>query len=134
MRKAVSESRERTFDHDVADRAQLEAAIERMAAELCMSLERHERRGRTIAIKVRLDDFSTVTRARTIEPAHVRRARVGAGGGGAPAPLFAAPPGAAAGCAGGGLRRSSHASDAVAREHERTGCRPAQLALPLGRQ
>jgi DNA polymerase-4 len=67
VRRAVSESRERTFDRDIADPAQLEAMIERMAGELCASLARHERRGRTIAIKVRLDDFSTVTRAHTIE-------------------------------------------------------------------
>jgi DNA polymerase-4 len=37
-----------------------------MAGELCESLERHGRSGRTIAIKVRLDDFTTVTRARTL--------------------------------------------------------------------
>ena len=36
-----------------------------MARELCASLVAHERCGRTIGIKVRLDDFTTVTRART---------------------------------------------------------------------
>jgi DNA polymerase IV len=67
QRKVVSESRERTFDVDLADHATLERELVRMAAELCESLAAHRRRGRTIAIKVRLDDFSTVTRARTIE-------------------------------------------------------------------
>ena len=38
----------------------------RMAAELCASLAAHGRRGRTIAIKVRLDDFTTVTRAHSL--------------------------------------------------------------------
>jgi DNA polymerase-4 len=65
-RKVVSESRERTFDEDVADPARLRAALERMAGELCASLTAHERRGRTVGIKVRLDDFSTVTRAHTL--------------------------------------------------------------------
>jgi DNA polymerase-4 len=66
QRKVVSESRERTFDHDVSDPADLRAALIRMADELCASLTKHERRGRTIGIKVRLDDFTTVTRAHTL--------------------------------------------------------------------
>jgi DNA polymerase IV len=65
-RKVVSESRERTFDRDVTDFAELCAVLERMAGELCVSLAAHRRSGRTIGIKVRLDDFTTVTRARTL--------------------------------------------------------------------
>jgi DNA polymerase-4 len=65
-RKVLSESRERTFDYDIHDLAQLRAELARMSAELCASLAAHGRRGRTIAIKVRLDDFSTVTRAHTV--------------------------------------------------------------------
>src|SRR6202035_4935198 len=38
-----------------------------MAVELCASLAAHDNHGRTIGIKVRLDDFSTVTRARTLD-------------------------------------------------------------------
>ena len=68
-RKVVSESRERTFDRDVSDPAELREALARMAAQLCEGLSRNGRRGRTIAIKVRLDDFTTVTRARTIAEA-----------------------------------------------------------------
>jgi len=64
--KVVSESRERTFDRDVSDPAELRLALARMAEELCTSLAAHGRRGRTIAIKVRLDDFTTVTRAHTV--------------------------------------------------------------------
>ncbi len=66
-RSVVSESRERTFDVDIADRTQLSEALARMTSELCSSLQARGRRGRTIGIKVRLDDFTTVTRARTIE-------------------------------------------------------------------
>jgi DNA polymerase IV len=65
-RVAVSESRETTFDADIAEVERLEEILRGLAGELCAGLARHERRGRTIAIKVRLDDFSTVTRARTI--------------------------------------------------------------------
>jgi len=62
----VSESTERTFDVDVADPAELERRLAGLAEQLCERLRRQERRGRTIAIKVRLDDWTTVTRARTI--------------------------------------------------------------------
>jgi DNA polymerase-4 len=65
-RKVVSESRERTFDYDVHDSIRLRQALVQMATELCASLAKHDRQGRTIGIKVRLDDFSTVTRARTL--------------------------------------------------------------------
>jgi len=65
-RKVVSESRERTFDYDVHDLALLREALAQMAGELCESLSAHDNHGRTIGIKVRLDDFSTVTRARTL--------------------------------------------------------------------
>jgi DNA polymerase-4 len=64
--KASSESRERTFETDIADPARMRAEIARMAEELCAGLSARGRRGRTIAIKVRLDDFTTVTRARTV--------------------------------------------------------------------
>ena len=66
QRKVVSESRERTFDHDIHDRERLREALAQMAVELCESLAAHDNHGRTIGIKVRLDDFSTVTRARTL--------------------------------------------------------------------
>ncbi len=76
-RVAVSESRETTFDYDIADPPELEAVMLRLSAQLCQGLAREERRGRTIAIKVRLDDWTTVTRARTIPEATNDRQRVG---------------------------------------------------------
>jgi DNA polymerase-4 len=69
VRVAKSESRETTFDSDLHGLAQLEPVLERLTAELCETLAREERRGRTIGIKVRFDDFSTVTRARSLEAA-----------------------------------------------------------------
>ncbi|MDX6691573.1 MAG: polymerase [Solirubrobacteraceae bacterium] len=77
VRVAVSESRETTFDVDIADRDSLEHRLATLSDELCERLVAQERRGRTIAIKVRLDDFTTVTRARTVatatnDPATVR--------------------------------------------------------------
>jgi len=69
VRVAKSESRETTFDTDVAAHADMEAHIIRLAAELCERLARQERRGRTVSIKVRLDDWTTITRARTLERA-----------------------------------------------------------------
>ncbi len=66
VRTAVSESRETTFDYDISDPARLEEVLARLARQLCERLAGQDRRGRNVAIKVRLDDFTTVTRARTI--------------------------------------------------------------------
>jgi len=65
-RKVVSESRERTFDSDLSDAAQMREQLSLMAEELCAGLAAHGRCGRTIGIKIRLDDFTTVTRAHTV--------------------------------------------------------------------
>jgi DNA polymerase-4 len=65
-RVAVSESRETTFDRDVHDPLELEGRLSGLAQDLCARLTRQDRRGRTIAIKVRLDDWTTITRARTV--------------------------------------------------------------------
>ena len=68
MARAVkSESRETTFDFDLRGLDQLEPRLEDLTEGLCERLRRQDRRGRTIGIKVRLADFSTHTRARTIE-------------------------------------------------------------------
>jgi DNA polymerase-4 len=76
-RKVVSESRETTFDYDIMDPVRLEQVLERLVGELCQTLERQDRRGRTVGIKVRLDDFSTHTRARTLSVAVNRTDQVG---------------------------------------------------------
>ena len=66
QRKVVSESRETTFDRDISDPAELERILERLVQRLCETLTAQRRSGRTVGIKVRLDDFSTHTRARTL--------------------------------------------------------------------
>ena len=61
-----SESRETTFDRDLRGLGEMEPELARLAGRLSDDLTRHERSGRTIRIKVRLDDFSIHTRARTL--------------------------------------------------------------------
>ena len=72
-----SESRETTFDHDLQGVAALEPILRQLTGELCADLARHGRGGRTIGIKVRLDDFSTHTRARTLPGATNEEGTVG---------------------------------------------------------
>jgi DNA polymerase-4 len=66
---AKSVSTERTFDSDIAAHDELEQILRGLARELCEGLQRKARRGRTVAIKVRLADWTTVTRARTLPDA-----------------------------------------------------------------
>ncbi len=77
-REVKSCSRETTFPQDVADPAQLLASLGELATRLCDDLERKDLAGRTIGIKVRLSDWTTITRAVTLprptrDPATVRR-------------------------------------------------------------
>jgi DNA polymerase-4 len=65
-RKVISESRETTFDYDIADAEKLEVVLDGLVTRLCEALVDQGRGGRTIGIKVRLDDFSTHTRAKTL--------------------------------------------------------------------
>ena len=65
-RPTKSESRETTFDYDLAGLDALGPHLDRLAGELCQTLAKRRHRGRTIGIKVRLNDFSTHTRARTL--------------------------------------------------------------------
>jgi DNA polymerase-4 len=76
-RKVISESRETTFDYDIADPRRLEAILSELVGQLCATLSSQQRRGRTIGIKVRLDDFSTHTRARTLAEPVAAADRVG---------------------------------------------------------
>jgi DNA polymerase-4 len=67
VRETKSQSAETTFDVDVGDRAELESHLAELAAELCRRLRRRELEGRTVGIKVRLDDWTNVTRSHTLE-------------------------------------------------------------------
>jgi DNA polymerase-4 len=62
-----SQSTEITFDADVGDREAQAASIVSLAEELCRRLRARDLRGRTIGIKVRLDDWTNATRSQTLE-------------------------------------------------------------------
>lgn len=64
---AKSRSNETTFPEDISDHRELEAVLMRLAEDLCAALRRRDVEGRTIGIKVRLDDWTTVTRARSLD-------------------------------------------------------------------
>jgi DNA polymerase-4 len=65
-REAKSRSTETTFDQDVTDGTELERVLLSMAGKLAEGLERSATRAKTVGIKVRLDDWTTVTRVRTL--------------------------------------------------------------------
>jgi DNA polymerase IV len=62
----VSISSERTFARDVGDLDALEALVGEMSAQVADALRRRERAARTVTVKLRYADFSTVTRGRTV--------------------------------------------------------------------
>jgi DNA polymerase IV len=64
--EAKSRSVETTFDHDISELAALERILAGQSERLATALRDRGLAGRTIAIKVRLDDWTTVTRAHTV--------------------------------------------------------------------
>ena len=65
----VSMSRETTFErnlHAVRDRAELTTILDELARQVATDLQRKGYAGRTIGIKLRFDDFRTVTRDLTL--------------------------------------------------------------------
>lgn len=65
----ISVSTERTFDRDVTDAGELARRGEEMARDVAASLARRGRCARTVTVKLRYGDFSTVTRAHTMTAA-----------------------------------------------------------------
>jgi len=68
----VSMSRETTFDRDLHprhDRAELGALFTSLCERVAADLQRKGYRGRTIGIKIRYEDFRSVTRDQTVEQA-----------------------------------------------------------------
>jgi DNA polymerase-4 len=65
-REAKSRSVESTFDSDISDLARMEEILRGQSRRLAESITARGITGRTVAIKVRLDDFTTLTRARTL--------------------------------------------------------------------
>jgi DNA polymerase-4 len=62
-----SQSTETTFDVDVAEIGEMAGHVESLAEELCRRLRARDLEGRTIGIKVRLDDWTNATRSHTVE-------------------------------------------------------------------
>ena len=75
----VSMSRETTFDRDlhaVRDRDELGAIFSRLCEQVASDLQRKGYAGRTIGIKLRFEDFKTVTRDLTLPEATAEFARI----------------------------------------------------------
>jgi DNA polymerase IV len=61
-----SRGSETTFERDVVDVSRLEAIVEQQAREIADTLIEMERPGRTVTLKLRYSDFTTITRSRTL--------------------------------------------------------------------
>ena len=75
----VSMSRETTFDRDlhaVRDRAELTRIFTQLAEQVAVDLQRKGYAGRTIGIKLRFEDFKTVTRDLTLPEAVLEAAAI----------------------------------------------------------
>ena len=71
-REAKSISHETTFEHDIADMEVLRAWLVDLVEQVGWRLRRHGLRGRTVQLKVRFADFSTITRSQTLpEPTDI---------------------------------------------------------------
>jgi DNA polymerase-4 len=71
-----SKSVENTFDTDVSDGGFVREELTRLADKLAEQLQVQGRRGRTIGIKVRLRDWTTVTRERSLDEFTNERERI----------------------------------------------------------
>ena len=65
-RETKSISAEGTYDTDLTDRAVMEGLLTRQAAGVAERLRKHGLSGRTVTIKVRLHDFTTLNRSTTL--------------------------------------------------------------------
>ena len=65
-REAKSVSVEGTYDTDLTDRRLMEGLLTRQAGEVAERLRKHGLSGRTVTIKVRLHDFTTLNRSSTL--------------------------------------------------------------------
>ena len=68
-RETKSISSEETFAEDISERSPLAAELEAMAGRVARSLERHGFVGRTVTLKLRRADFTTLTRSSSRESA-----------------------------------------------------------------
>jgi DNA polymerase-4 len=68
---------ENTYGQDLTDRDEMVRELRAMAAEVAAGLARRELRARTVTIKVRYGDFTTLTRSRTLARATADGALLG---------------------------------------------------------
>jgi DNA polymerase-4 len=68
-REAKSISHETTFATDITDLEMLRAWLLELTEQVARRLRRHRLRGRTVQLKVRFADFTTITRAQTVPEA-----------------------------------------------------------------
>jgi DNA polymerase-4 len=59
-------SHEHTFDEDTANQEALESTLARLSEMVCRRLREHGLHARTVQLKLRYKDFSTITRSRTL--------------------------------------------------------------------
>jgi DNA polymerase-4 len=59
-------SQETTFTRDVRDDKSLEKTLRELSAEVARSLRRHDLTGKTVKLKIRWPDFTTITRQTTL--------------------------------------------------------------------
>jgi len=67
--EAKSISNETTFDSDISNRDTLRAWLMELTEQVCWRLRQHDLYGRTVQIKLRFADFSTITRSHTLPEA-----------------------------------------------------------------
>jgi DNA polymerase-4 len=77
-REPKSRGAETTLTTDILDLAILEQVLEGHAQSISVSLAKRELEGRTITLKVRYDDFTTITRSRTLARATANAATISA--------------------------------------------------------
>ncbi len=65
IRKSIG--KEETFEKDIDDIDQMASILSRIAGRVAMALEKHEAEGKTITLKVKFSDFTSVTRSITID-------------------------------------------------------------------
>ncbi|MGV8039283.1 MAG: DNA polymerase IV [Thermoanaerobaculaceae bacterium] len=67
---------ETTYPRDLQDLGQMDEELGRMAEEVADGLQRRELAACTVTVKVRLDDFTTLTRSRTVQIPTQRPTRI----------------------------------------------------------
>lgn len=75
-RIAKSRGAERTLAKDLIERSEVEALVDSLSERVAEALARTDRPGRTITLKIRYDDFTTITRSRSVPSPTKEAARI----------------------------------------------------------